>query len=91
MGLRFPDDAAIVVGFVYRTYDSNRAGWNCTKSLVLNPKALTLLPRHETPRSMEAVEKLVRNLSEQEIVSFAEKRRLRRRLRVEWSLMLDEH
>jgi hypothetical protein len=45
-------------------------GWNCTKSLVLNPKALTLLPRHGTPRSMEAVEKLVRNFSEQENCKF---------------------
>ena len=46
------------------------------KSLVLNPKAPTLLPRHETPRSAEAVEKLVRNLVKQKIVSFAGKHRL---------------
>lgn len=50
--------------------NSSRKGF--TKILVLNPKALTLLPRHETPRLDEALDELVRNLSEDKNISFAE-------------------
>ena len=70
MGLRLPDDPSVIVAFVSPYMLLELGGRAVLKPLSLNPKAPTLLPRHETPRSMEAVEKLVRNLSEEENCQF---------------------
>ena len=71
MGLRFPNDPSLIA-LLASPHVLNSSGEGLLKSLFLIPKALKLLPRHETPRLDEALEKLVRNLSEDKNVSFAE-------------------
>ena len=106
MGLCIPDDSALIgcqPAWLTRPAGCQRAeiveraggplaesGWQPDILLVLNPKAFTLLPRHEHPRSVEAVEKLVRNLSERENCQFCWETPSVQTVTSEQNLRLDE-